>query len=107
MPDRNTPAWLRARVDQLLARLNEATGGPAGTAALRGKANVLMLMLTEPPENATEAQLEAWERTCDSCGTVCLDSPFWGGQHTESWHGIQVIIGFGICADCKERDEHG
>lgn len=87
------PAWLTAKADQLLARMELALKTnipPAKT--------LIMVQLTEPPEDATLEQLLAWDRTCDACGKVCVHD-FWTGHTTRTMRsGHRVNITFGACA---------
>jgi hypothetical protein len=98
---RREPAWLTAMIDQRMALMEEHLGNPANVPA-----NVVMTPLTEPEEDATNADRERWERTCDNCGTYCdNDTPFYTGSTVRMRGNVQVIFMFGVCAPCKEAGD--
>ena len=106
--DLKVPAWLEAAIDQRLALMREAMG--EGTLQLLEagylKQDVLMTPLTEPREGATEAEMVAWDFTCDRCGTLCLPpAPFYTGHRMLTWHGARVCITFGTCQACYEESQ--
>lgn len=92
------PAWLTHKVDQRVAQMKEGLGA-AGKSI---DANLVMTTLTEPPERASQWDIDQWERSCDNCGVYCQPySEFYTGSVTRSLHGTQVIVTFGICPRCK------
>ena len=97
--EQREPAWLVAKVDQRLALMQQATGGP-GLFELDDK-TVVLLTLTEPGPGATPADFERWDKTCDNCGHYCPSS-LYTGHVTREWGKIQAIITFGVCPSCKE-----
>lgn len=93
------PAWLTAKADQLLARMEQHLD----TSSMPISDSVfIMVQLTEPAPNATAAEIAAWDRSCDACGKVCIDTDFWTG-HTlrKTKTGHRVHIQFGACANHK------
>lgn len=64
--------------------------------------DVIMTSLTEPDADTEEAT-ERWERTCDRCGREFPDDPFYQGTVTRLLDGKQIIMAFGVCAECKDR----
>lgn len=104
--NKGKPAWLTAKVDQRLAFMAEQFGAAGTTdqmieAFLKAQPTVLFTPLTEPPENATDAEFERWDRTCDNCGKHCTGRFFTGSVVREKWD-TQVIFMFGTCETCKE-----
>lgn len=96
------PVWLTTRVDALLAELEPALRGAATVSS------VVLCTLSEPAEDASAAERERWERTCDRCGTYCPDeTTFYTGTLTRDQAGVQVIIGFGICPACLRETTDG
>lgn len=90
------PAWLSAAVDQLLARMQSEVP-PAAFAGY----NVVMTPLTEPPEGASDAVIERYERTCDNCGAYCPDTvPFYTGAVRRTLGSTPVEVTFGACERC-------
>lgn len=90
----NEPPWLQSLVDQRLAQIKEATGG----ATFKGF-NIIMVFLTEPPENASNLQMAAWDKTCDKCSRYAGDDIV--GAHVQRvWDTVNVVIAFGLCPDC-------
>jgi hypothetical protein len=89
---------LTAKIDQRLALMSEALQAMQ----LEGLP-LVMVTLTEFAEDATPQQIEEWERTCDSCGKHCpWPIDFYIGHITRDVGLLQVIITYGVCADCKE-----
>lgn len=96
------PPWLRALVDQRLAAVRNTLGNRWSI----GQPPVIMTPATEPREGATEEEFNRWDRTCDSCGTyVPPPGKFFTGHHATEWKKFQIIVSFGVCEDCKRRDE--
>jgi len=92
------PPWLTAKVDQLLARVTETVVDPA---LVFGSMNLVMMQLTEPREGATQEEIDRWDQTCDCCGAYVPNELF-TGTVTRYLDTVQVIIGFGVCASCRE-----
>lgn len=90
------PAWLRAQLDQLLAHLADAM--PPGPIA----ADIVMVMLSEPPEGSSQAEIERWERSCDNCGHWCApgEDLMMGMSMEQLPNGIPVQVSFGACRQC-------
>lgn len=90
------PAWLVAAVEQRVAFLVEQMGGrlPPGYP-------VVLTMLTEPPEGATDAERERWERICDHCGVwVPPDRELVTGSVGRRRGPTLVEITYGACPAC-------
>jgi hypothetical protein len=102
MIEQQIPAWLDAAVDQRLAFMLERMGGKLPS----NVADVIMTMLTEPPEGSAFGPGtvgDRWERTCDNCGTYCGDEDKFIFGVIMRWHeGTRVEITFGACANCFE-----
>ena len=94
--EREAP-WLQAKVDQRLA-LMKTMLGTTGTVKMMGP-TVVMSPLTEPPENATNAEFEKWDTSCDNCGR---HDPigFQCGHVQRQWEGLNVLITVGVCDNC-------
>src|SRR4051812_4755289 len=91
------PMWLKAKIDQRLALMEEHMGNAADVPA-----QVVLTPLTEPAEHASKAERDRWERTCDNCGTYCpAEKPFYTGHVVRMRGEVQVIFMFGVCAPCK------
>jgi len=88
-------AWMRETV---AARLNQM---PAiKRAAVHYE--IVMLMLTEPPEDATKEERDRWETQCDRCGKQCEPGQdFHTGSLTPNEFGGRIAITFGLCDACK------
>lgn len=91
--------WLEAKVDQLLAKMNERL--PHG---LRLDVDLIVTPLTEPPEFSTPDQRLLWDITCDNCGKVCSDGIYTGAAYREL-RGTRVCITFGCCGPCGRRSD--
>lgn len=89
------PAWLVAALDQLLARLDQTTGGALATLGF----DVVLIPLTEPPENATPQEHARWEYTCDNCGLYSKEELRTGTVGLDH-HGLQLVVGLGACQTC-------
>lgn len=98
MPEQKIPAWLDAAVDQRITQLQEVM--PLPVLALVSGANVIFVYLTEPGENPTPDQYEAWQHTCDNCGKV--DPGLRTGHMSRLVEGVVVTIGMGACASCLD-----
>jgi hypothetical protein len=103
MAEQQLAPWLTARVDQRLALVRQAVG--AAPAAERP--TIVMTPLTEPPEGGDDATYQRWDRSCDSCGKWCPIGDFYTGHVMRTVGEVQVFITFGVCPECKERDERG
>jgi hypothetical protein len=68
---------------------------------------VVMLMLTEPPEEATKEERDAWETQCDRCGAQCKGKDFHTGSLTPNQFGGRINITFGLCPACKTLEVGG
>jgi hypothetical protein len=93
------PAWAVAAVDQRIAMMMDHPGSPFKIMDLEAEIGIVMLMLTEPREGATIAEINTWENACDNCGTWCQDGVLTGVVQREI-KGIQVAVVFGSCVDC-------
>jgi hypothetical protein len=96
-PD-NEPPWFTALVDQRLALVDEVAA--AMNTLLGHQTKVIFIPMTEPPENATPAEREAWEYRCDHCGKDCRDLHWKMVTARREYHGMQVHIQGGLCLDC-------
>lgn len=93
----NNAPWMDAKIDQLLARMEEAAT-PEGVQLISETAPVLVLFLTEP-ETDTPEGLAHWELACDKCNQI---RPLHSGLTTRQWRGMQVMISFGFCTECRD-----
>jgi hypothetical protein len=93
------PAWAVAAVDQRIAQMMEHPASPFKIKDLKEGVGIVMLMLTEPREGATIAEINTWENACDNCGTWCQDGVLTGVVQREI-KGIQVAVVFGSCPSC-------
>lgn len=92
----STPSWITQKVDQHIARVRDTLGGQT-------EYGVVLTTLTEPPEDADQATIDRWERSCDNCGAHCPDgTPFYTVQVSEMVDGTQMIVAFGACETCKD-----
>ncbi len=92
------PSWLTAKVDQRVQLLGDVV--PLKVHVIPG---LIMLTLSEPPEDASQAEADRWERTCDNCGTYCPDETlFYTGVCQREKDGKQVLVAFGSCPRCKD-----
>lgn len=91
------PPWVVAKIDQRLAK--------AGTVLPALPVNAVILMaLTEPPDNCTPAQYKTWDRSCDCCGVYVPDTGnFYTGQSMYDHHGQRIRFTFGVCEMCKVK----
>lgn len=65
---------------------------------------LIMSPLNEPAENASQAEFEYWDRTCDRCGTYCHPEQAYFTGHIElELHNYQVILTYGLCAACADK----
>lgn len=96
------PPWLTAAIDQ---RLKAAE--PAFEYAKIAGTTVLMMTLTDPvveltdPEEDVETATQYWNESCDNCQKWCPTS-LWPGHKSLVHDGLQVVITFGVCPDCRE-----
>jgi hypothetical protein len=59
-----------------------------------------------------DVDMERWESTCDRCGQYVPpernteeNRAFWAGTASAvSEHGVQIIIGYGLCRHCYEME---
>ena len=65
---------------------------------------LVLIPLTEPDENATPAEREAWETSCDRCGAQCLGMDFHTGAVTVRPYGRDVTLTFGLCERCQKLE---
>jgi len=94
------PAWLTAKIDQRLARMTESLD-----VDINELTNFALLLLTEPPDDASPEEVARWEYTCDNCGTYCPEPvPFFTGHSIRFLGPTQVAITYGICGPCKELE---
>lgn len=90
----DTPAWLAAKVDQLIARVEHQIPPEAYAGAL------VMLPLAEPEPGV---DFDRWDRTCDNCGTYVPGDGFFSiSSQRHLSNGTPVIITAGTCRRCKE-----
>lgn len=93
------PAWLTAKVDQRLALIQTAMLAAADST----DPDFVMTYLDEGGQMSDEER-ERWERTCDNCGRYCAaNDDFWTGHVLRQVEGRQVMLAFGVCADCKDQ----
>ncbi len=98
MADAKEPAWVTARVDQLIAKVRHVLGED-----VTFPQTLVMTPLTEPDENSSPAEWEVWERTCDNCGKHCPHpEKFYSGHVVRHVFGTQMLITFGVCSDCRK-----
>lgn len=97
------PAWLLAKVDQRLALMKEALG-ELGIRRLKSYTGVIITPVSEPAEDASLAEYERWEHSCDNCGKYCPDS-MWTGTVERELSGARVYISFGACPTCAGKEE--
>jgi hypothetical protein len=95
IPAGQEPPWLTAMIDQRLKAAEQAFE----YARIAGN-TVLMMTLTDPEED-TDIARQYWNESCDNCGRWSPTS-LWPGHKTLEHDGIQVVITFGVCPDCKE-----
>jgi hypothetical protein len=88
------PAWLLVLADQRAALVKAA-----GVTALGF--DVVLTPLTEPPENATQTELDIWERSCDNCKGF-FPTTLHTGVVRRIINGKPVEFLFGVCPTCKE-----
>jgi hypothetical protein len=89
------PPWLMAMVDQHLSMFEEKVGAQVTTYL---GFNLVMMMLGEPDENATEIERFKAERTCDNCGNyTAAGFPFYTGNVMREHRGQRVCLVFGVC----------
>jgi hypothetical protein len=94
------PAWLTAKVDQRLAFMLQEMGGKLPNIGQ----NVVLTLLTEYGEGATQEEKDRWERTCDNCGLFCPGATtFYTGQVARYHMGKRVEFTFGSCPKCVGR----
>jgi hypothetical protein len=96
------PAWLTAAIDQRLALMVEVMG--PSTFPLAKNYGVMLTPLTEPEEDATQAEMDRWDRTCDNCGKDCTGLEFFAGSAMRSAFGTNVCFTFGVCAECVKKE---
>lgn len=94
-----TPSWLTAALDQRLAQMDTATGGALPLMQF----DMVLMPLTEPEEDATPAERERWEFTCDNCGKYA-PSTMLSGDITVVHRGMTMAITLGACPECWELD---
>lgn len=92
------PAWLTAKADQRLALM---ASGHTPVQISKVTASIIMLFLSEPPPDSTPADYATWERSCDNCGRFCPGT-FYTGVVKRELHGMEVVITYGVCPDCKD-----
>lgn len=99
--DPQPPSWLLAKLDQRVARIEEAAGAGINAFSKAGHEPVVMTPLTEPDDFGVS--MDAWERTCDNCGVHTPEGQeFYTGNAPRKLKGGQLIIlTFGMCAKCK------
>jgi hypothetical protein len=88
---------LQAMIDQRIALIRENVPPSA--------ANFIVTPLTEPPEGSSDRVMKRWERTCDLCWTYTPPGPdfFTGQAQIELYPGVHVLIGYGLCKSCLEK----
>jgi hypothetical protein len=65
---------------------------------------LVMIMLSEPPEDSTAEVQEAWEVTCDRCSAYCGDEDtdfFTGAVAVVDARGRRITVTFGLCEACR------
>lgn len=91
-------SWAEQAADRRLVVMTEALQ----LAQKQGFA-IIMTMLSEPEEGASDEDRTKWERTCDHCGKHCPEPvDFYTGTLSRDVGLLQVIVTFGSCAECKE-----
>lgn len=96
------PPWLLAKIDQLVARMKESGASKEYFDTIG--IEVVLVMLTEPPEGATDDEVARWEASCDNCGRW---SPrdLMSGSATRHAFGRRLLIGFGVCPVCFKESQ--
>lgn len=95
------PSWLTAAADQRLAKMR--SHGVQNDVKGMAKKPLISTPLTEPVAGATHEQYERWDRSCDNCGTfVPIGTNLYTGHVFRDLDGLQVVVTFGMCADCKK-----
>lgn len=96
------PPWLKAQVDQHIARMKEMMGGidvlPPGLAP-----DVLMTVLNEPGDEATKEEYARWEMACDRCGRSGHGPVLYSGYVRRAAFGTKVVVVFNVCAPCRAK----
>ena len=94
-PLEREPSWLTAAADQRVAKMKDVAGN-----MITGY-DVIMMMLTEPPEWATPTEAAAWEHECDNCRTS--ERPLITGNVERTARKKRVFIVFGACRLCLDQ----
>lgn len=95
MTDPKEPAWLTALVDQRMALIEHKASPLIDSTA----PSIVMTSLTEPEED-TRLALDHWEQSCDNCKAYRPNGIHSGTITRYTKAGVQVIITFGVCAEC-------
>lgn len=92
--------WLNQAADRRAKEIGaHLHGSDLDTAGL----STVFTTLTEPPKDASKAEVDTWERTCDRCGKDCTDAPFFTGQTLRRLPGNKILlITYGVCSEHKE-----
>lgn len=101
MPDYKevpNPPWLVHMMDQRVAELSAHVDIDELTMGLPA---MIMTTLTEPPANATEAQFNTWNMTCDRCGQHQADGVHPGRCYSQI-QGRLIELTFGVCDSCAD-----
>lgn len=99
MTEHHEPTWLTSMIDQRLTLMRDHLPRQAPE-----ELPLLMTPLTEPPEDATPAQIEQWDHSCDNCGRY-VGTALHCGHVQRTLDRYQVIIMFGCCDDCQTDQE--
>jgi hypothetical protein len=82
-------------VDQRVAEIREILDGNKNNKLT----DVIVLLLTDPPENATLWQHQHWVFACDNCNEFHQNDLF-SGRYELVIEGRTVVLCFGACAAC-------
>ena len=97
-----TPTWLE---DKVIARITLMINHGALKLTEESGAKIVFSFLDEGKEDMTPEERERWERTCDGCGIYIPEDGetlFYSGHLSREIDGVQILLGFGMCDDCKK-----
>lgn len=93
------PAWLTHLVDQRLALLDDKV---LSKFTSNGYELIVLPLGTHPSDDASEAELLKWERTCDHCGHYSgPDEDFYTSHTVREYKGYAILLILGVCESCK------
>lgn len=100
--EQRPPSWLIAKIDQRVARIEEAAGEGINAFSLGGLEPLVVTPLTEPQDWGLT--MDEWERSCDNCGVVTPEGRefYTGNMIRKLKHGQLISITFGTCRACRD-----